>query len=83
MSLYHEAAGILDTVNKGRTSLKAEVFGKKGWKSDGKTLFALTSEAAKWSEVLAEVVERSGVLKLERQVCVVLNGARKRVLICH
>lgn len=66
MSLYHEAAGILDTVNKGRTSLKAEVFGKKGWKSDGKTLFALTSEAAKWSGVLAEVVEKSGILKIEK-----------------
>lgn len=86
MSLYHEAAGILDTVNKGRTSLKAEVFGKKGWKSDGKTLFALTSEAAKWSEVLAEVVERSGVLKLERQVCfdcTVLNGPRDLDLTSH
>ena len=56
MSLYHEAAGILDTVNKGKTSLKAEIFGKKTWKTDGKTLFALTSEAAKWSSILAEVV---------------------------
>jgi len=68
MSLYHEAAGILDTVNKGKTSLKAEIFGKKTWKTDGKTLFALTSEAAKWSSILAEVVEKSGILKLERQV---------------
>ena len=68
MSLYHEAAGILDTANKGKTSLKAEIFGKKTWKTDGKTLFALTSEAAKWSSILAEVVEKSGILKLERQV---------------
>lgn len=68
MSLYHEAAGILDTVNKGKTSLKTEIFGKKGWKTDGKTLFALTSEAAKWSSILAEVVEKSGILKLEKQV---------------
>jgi hypothetical protein len=66
MSLYHEAAGILDTVNKGKTSLKAEIFGKKTWKTDGKTLFALTSEAAKWSSILAEVVEKSGILKLEK-----------------
>lgn len=69
MALYHEAASILETVNNGKTSLKAEVFGKKGWKSDGKTLFALTSEAAKWSGILAEVVEKSGILKLEKQVC--------------
>lgn len=69
MALYHEAASILETVNNGKTSLKAEVFGKKGWKSDGKTLFALTSEAAKWSSILAEVVEKSGILKLEKQVC--------------
>jgi len=68
MSLYHEAAGILDTVNKGKTSLKAEIFGKKTWKTDGKTLFALTSEAAKWSSILAEVVEKSGILKIEKQV---------------
>lgn len=68
MSLYHEAAAILDTVNKGQTSLKAEVFGKKTWKSDQKTLFALTSEAAKWSSVLKEVVERSQCLQVERTV---------------
>lgn len=68
MSLYHEAAAILDTVAKGQTSLKTEVFGKKGWKSDQKTLFALCSEAAKWSAVLKELVEKSGVLGLERTV---------------
>jgi putative methyltransferase len=68
MSLYHEAAAILDKVNKGKTSLKAEIFGKKTWKTDGKTLFALTSEAAKWSSILAEVVEKSGLLKIEKQV---------------
>lgn len=68
MSLYHEAAAILDTVNKGKTSLKAEIFGKKTWKTDGKVLFALTSEAAKWSSILAEVVEKSGLLKIEKQV---------------
>jgi hypothetical protein len=72
MSLYHEAAAILDTVNKGKTSLKAEIFGKKTWKTDGKVLFALTSEAAKWSSILAEVVEKSGLLKIEKQVRVSL-----------
>lgn len=70
MSLYHEAAAVLEKVNKGKTSLKAEIFGKKTWKTDGKVLFALTSEAAKWSSILAEVVEKSGILKIEKQVCV-------------
>ena len=74
MSLYHEAAAILDTVNKGKTSLKAEIFGKKTWKTDGKVLFALTSEAAKWSSILAEVVEKSGLLKIEKQVCIFLSA---------
>jgi putative methyltransferase len=68
MSLYHEAAGILVSVGDGSKSLKSEVFGKKTWKTDVKTLFALTSEAAKWSSILSEVVEKSGILKLERQV---------------
>jgi hypothetical protein len=73
MSLYHEAAAVLDTVNKGKTSLKAEIFGKKTWKTDGKVLFALTSEAAKWSSILSEVVEKSGILKIEKQVSVLLS----------
>ena len=76
MSLYHEAAAVLDTVNKGKTSLKAEIFGKKTWKTDGKVLFALTSEAAKWSSILSEVVEKSGLLKIEKQVCVLLSAHR-------
>ena len=68
MSLYHEAASILDTVGKGQTSIKTEVFGRKAWKTDQKTLFALCSEAAKWSSVLKEVVETSGCLGVERTV---------------
>ncbi|WPH03287.1 25S rRNA (cytosine-C(5))-methyltransferase rcm1 [Acrodontium crateriforme] len=68
MSLYHEAAGILDAASKESGSLKSLVFGKKTWKSDQKTLFALTSEAAKWSAVLSEVVEKSGILKTEKQL---------------
>ncbi|KAK4505741.1 hypothetical protein PRZ48_003706 [Zasmidium cellare] len=66
MSLYHEAADILEKAQKNGGSLKSIVFGKKTWKTDAKTLFALTSEAAKWSEVLSEVVERSGVLGVEK-----------------
>lgn len=68
MSLYHEAAEVLTKSQKDGGSLKTLVFGKKTWKSDPKTLFALTTEAAKWSDVLSEVVEKSGVLKVEKNV---------------
>ena len=68
MSLYHEAAQVLDTAQKGGGSLKSIVFGKKDWKSDPKTLFALTTETAKWSEILSEVLKNSELLKAEK-VC--------------
>lgn len=68
MSLYHEAAKVLDTASKQNVSLKSVVFVKKDWKNDAKTLFALSTEAAKWSKVLSEVVEKSGILKAEKHV---------------
>ncbi|KAK0925002.1 hypothetical protein LTR91_004192 [Friedmanniomyces endolithicus] len=71
MSLYHEAASILDETRAKKCSIKSLVYTvKKGkeWKSDPKALFALSTEAAKWSEVLAEVVGRSGVLGVERML---------------
>ncbi|KAK1086959.1 hypothetical protein LTR48_003074 [Friedmanniomyces endolithicus] len=71
MSLYHEAASILDETRAKKCSIKSLVYTtKKGkeWKSDPKALFALSTEAAKWSEVLAEVAGRSGVLGVERTV---------------
>ncbi|KAI6884795.1 S-adenosyl-L-methionine-dependent methyltransferase [Hortaea werneckii] len=68
MSLYHEAAGILQAVRKEQASVKSLVFSKKGWKSDPKTLFALSTEAAKWSEVLSEALEKSGILSVEKQL---------------
>ncbi|KAI7247595.1 hypothetical protein KC317_g7100, partial [Hortaea werneckii] len=68
MSLYHEAAGILQAVRKEQASVKSLVFSKKGWKSDPKTLFALSTEAAKWSEILSEALEKSGILSVEKQL---------------
>lgn len=68
MSLYHEAAEILTSSQKNGGSLKSIVFGKKTWKSDPKALFALTTETAKWSVVLSEVLEKSGVLKIEKKI---------------
>lgn len=69
MSLYHEAAQVLDTARKDGGSFKSIVFGKKDWKSNQKTLFALTTEATKWSEILSGVLENSETLRLEKQVC--------------
>lgn len=69
MSLYHEAAEILTSSQKSGGSLKSIVFGKKTWKSDPKALYALTTETAKWSVVLSEVLEKSGgVLKIEKKL---------------
>lgn len=68
MSLYHEAAEVLTAANTEGGSLKSLVFGKKTWKTNARTLYALTVEAAKWSNILSEVVEKSGVLKVEQNV---------------
>ncbi|KAK4633972.1 25S rRNA (cytosine-C(5))-methyltransferase rcm1 [Fulvia fulva] len=68
MSLYHEAAQILDKAKKEGGALKSIVFGKTTWKSDAKALYALTIEGAKWSEVLSEAIERSGILKVEKSL---------------
>jgi putative methyltransferase len=68
MSLYHEAAEILTSARTHGGSLKSLVFGQKTWKSDPKALFALTTETAKWSVVLSEVLQKSGVLTVEKNV---------------
>lgn len=68
MSLYHESAEILAASQKNGGSLKSLVFGKKTWKSDPKALYALTTETAKWSTILSEVLEKSGLLKIEKKV---------------
>lgn len=69
MSLYHEAAEVLDKARQDGGSLKSIVFGRKSWKTDPKLLFALSAQTAKWSAVLSEVIERSDLLKHEKQVC--------------
>lgn len=72
MSLYHETADILSAPANanGGGGLKNRVFAKKGLKSPAAQVFALAAETCKWSEVLKEVVEQSGLLKHERKVCI-------------
>lgn len=49
-------------------SLKTRVFSNKSLKSPPAQVYALVSEASKWSPVLKEVIERSRILQLERKV---------------
>ena len=68
MSLYYDAAPLLLASSDQTGSLKSRVFNSQGHKSPPKQIFALVSEATKWSPVLSEVVERSQLLQLERKV---------------
>lgn len=70
MSLYYDAAPLLLSTPGAAGSLKSRVFSSKNLKSPSKQVFALVSEASKWSPVLADVVERSQLLQLERKVCI-------------
>ena len=68
MSLYYEAADLVANSGGEGGSLKSRVYGKKGLKSTPSHLYALIIESTKWSAVLKDVIERSGLLKLERKV---------------
>lgn len=68
MSLYYEAATILENADNVGGSLTSRIYGKKGLKSKPTAIYALVTEATKWSAVLKDVVENSGILKLEKKV---------------
>ena len=68
MSLYYGAAPLLLPNSDQAGSLKSRVFNAKDLKSNPKQVFALVSEASKWSMVLSDVIERSQLLQLERKV---------------
>lgn len=68
MSLYYDAAPLLVSSPDAGGSLKSRVFSSKDLKSPPKQVFALVSEASKWSPVLVDVIERSQLLQLERKV---------------
>ena len=69
MSLYFDAAPLLLSGAEPSGSLKTRVFSFKGIKSSTKQVYALLSEASKWSPILTEVIERSRLLQHERKVC--------------
>ena len=68
MSLYHEAAAILqDTAGQGG-SLKSRIYTNPKLQSPSKQLFALVSETLRWSGVLKDIIEASALLTAERKV---------------
>ncbi|KAF1985169.1 S-adenosyl-L-methionine-dependent methyltransferase [Aulographum hederae CBS 113979] len=72
MSLYYEAASILANTASSGGSLKSRIYNSKHLKSKPAQVFALVTEATRWSAVLKEVVERSGILKDERKLTPIL-----------
>ncbi|KAL9119488.1 MAG: hypothetical protein Q9187_003959 [Circinaria calcarea] len=68
MSLYYEAAQFISASDQQLGSLKSSIYGAKGLKSTPAQLFALVSEASKWSSVVKEVVEKSQLLVHERKL---------------
>lgn len=70
MSLYYDAASLLGSGQSG--SLKSRVFGARNLKSPPTQVFALLTEASKWSEILAEIIEKSLLLQQEKKVITTL-----------
>ncbi len=68
MSLYYEAATYLSPSDEQTFSLKSRLYSAKGLKSKPSQLYALITEASKWSAILKEVVEKSQLLNYERKV---------------
>ncbi|KAK6497371.1 hypothetical protein TWF481_011780 [Arthrobotrys musiformis] len=72
MSLYLEAATILESPQT--TSLKAIIYNpSKPFKSPQPKLYALIVETLKFQDILKEVVENAGILKLERKLTPLLS----------
>lgn len=69
MSLYYVAAPLLVSSGDAESSLKSRLFNSKDLKSPPKQVYALLVEAAKWSPILVDVIEKSQLLKFERKVC--------------
>lgn len=67
MSLYYDAADALANKEKAGGSLKSRVFKRKGLRNKPAQVYALVSESTKWSPVLKEVVEKSGILNSEKK----------------
>ncbi|KAJ4360150.1 uncharacterized protein N0V89_000710 [Didymosphaeria variabile] len=68
MSLYYEAAAVLANPDSAGGSLKSRIYRNKDLKTSSAQLFALISEASKWSLILKDVIERCGLLAEEKKL---------------
>ncbi|KZF23953.1 S-adenosyl-L-methionine-dependent methyltransferase [Xylona heveae TC161] len=85
MSLYYDAARILESAGDAGGSLKSRIYnqtskanekgsGKDGSKnkSNPATIYALVSQTTKWAAPLKEVIEKSGLLDMEKKITPIL-----------
>lgn len=68
MSLYYEAADLVANSQNATGSLASRVYNNKTLKSKPAHVYALVSEATKWSDILSHVIEKTEVLRLEKKV---------------
>lgn len=68
MSLYHEAASVLDADLSTGGNLRSRVFGRKDLKSSPNQVYALALETCKWSSILSEIIDQSQLLHVEKKV---------------
>ncbi|KAF3907028.1 hypothetical protein AA313_de0210164 [Arthrobotrys entomopaga] len=72
MNLYLEAAAILESPQN--TSLKSIIYKpSKPFKSPQSKLYALIVETLKFQDILKEVIENAGILKIERKLTPLLS----------
>ncbi|KAK8178021.1 S-adenosyl-L-methionine-dependent methyltransferase [Phyllosticta citrichinensis] len=62
MSLYYEAASVIENTNKKGGSLKSRIFGDKSLKSNKASIFALVTESTKWSPILKDLTPLLAIL---------------------
>lgn len=68
MSLYHEAASVLDADLSAGGNLRSRVFSRKDLKSSPNQVYALALETCKWSAILSEIIDQSQLLHVEKKV---------------
>lgn len=67
MSLYFDAVNILTEPASGG-SFKSRIYSARDLRAKPAQIYALIIEAAKWDIVLADVIDRAGLLDAERKV---------------
>ncbi len=68
MSLYYEAAASIEAARRANESIKAHIYASKELRSSPPQIFALVTQATKWSPILKGVIEKSELLSTERKV---------------